>query len=128
MRKQDIEELENWLKALKEANDALRKGLGPAYNSDNIFNAIPGKIEYDAYFATDVYYAVVVEQDENGGKPVDWYTWAPKSNSKHDFLSGFGGWHNYDYDEFIKANPWVKEVWDSLDKDIKAVFEKKYRP
>ena len=116
MKRKDAEELENWLKVLKEANDALRKGFGPAHNSNNIFVAIPGIIEYDAYFATDVYYAVVVEQDENGAKPVDWYTWAPKSNSKRDFMSGFGGYHNYDYDEFVKANPWVKEVWGSLDK------------
>lgn len=125
MKREDAEKLENLLKVLKEANDALRKGFGPAaYNSNNIYVAIPGIVEYDGYFATDVYYAVVVEKSENGARPVDWYTWAP-SNSKHDFLSGFGGWHNYDYDTFTKANPWVKEVWDSLDKDIKAVFEKK---
>ena len=122
MKREDAENLENMLKTVKEANDALRKGFGPAaYNSNNIFVAIPGIIKYDPYFATDVYYAVVVEKDENGGRPVDLYAWAP--NSK--FLSGFGGWHNYDYDTLIKDNPWVKEVWDSLDKDIKAVFEKK---
>ena len=123
--KQDAEKLENWLKLLKEANDALRNGFGPAHNSNNLFVAISGISEYSAYFATDVYYAVVVEKSENGARPVDWYSWAPKSNSKRDFLSGFGGWHNSSYDEFIKENPWVKDVWDSLDKDIKAVFEKK---
>ena len=114
MKREDAEELENWLKVLKEANDALRKGFGPAHNSNNTFVAIPGKIEYDGYYATDVYYALVVEQDENGAKPVDWYTWA--SNSKRDFMSGFGGYHNYDYGMLIKYNPWVKEVWGSLDK------------
>ena len=124
MKKQDAEKLENWLKTLKEANDTLRNGFGPAYNSDNIYVAIPGIINYDPYFATDVYYAVVVEQDENGAKPVDLYAWAP-SNAKHDFISSLRGWYKYDYDTFIKENPWVKEVWDSLDKDIKAVFEKK---
>lgn len=124
MKRKDAEKLENLLKLLKEANDALRNGFGPAHNSDKLYVAIPGIIEYDGYFGTDVYYAVVVEKDENGAKPVDWYTWA--TNSKRDFLSGFGGWHNEDYDTFIKENPWVKDVWDSLDKDIKAVFEKKY--
>ena len=125
--KADAEKLENWLKVLKQANDALRKGFGPAaYNSDNIYVAIPGKMEYDGYFATDTYYAVVVEKDVNGGaRPVDWYSWAPKFNYERPFLSGFGGYHRYDYDTFIKYNPWVKDVWDSLDKDIKAVFEKK---
>ena len=125
MKRKDAENLENMLKTLKEANDALRNGLGPAHNSNNLFVAIPGIIEYDGFFATDVYYAVVVEKDENGARPVDWYSWAPKSNSKHDFLSGFGGWYKYDYDTFVKENPWVKDVWDSLDIDIKAVFEKK---
>ena len=125
MKKQDAEKLENWLKTLNEANDTLIRGFGPAYNSNNTFVAIPGIIEYDGYFATDVYYAVVVEKDENGARPVDLYAWAPKSNSKHDFISGLRGWYKYDYDTFIKKNPWVKDVWDSLDKDIKAVFEKK---
>ena len=122
MKREDAEKLENWLKILKEANDTLRKGFGPAYNSDNAFVAIPGKIEYDGYFATDVYYAVVLEKSENGAKPIDWYSWAPKSNSKHDFISGFGGWYKYGTDEFIKANPWIKDVWDSLNKDIKAIL------
>ena len=126
MKRKDAENLENMLKTVKEANDALRNGFGPAaYNSNNIYVAIPGISEYDSYFGTDVYYAVVVEKSENGAKPVDWYAWASNSNSKRDFLSGFGGWHNEDYDEFVKDNPWVKDVWDSLDKDIKAVFEKK---
>ena len=127
MKREDAEKLENLLKVLKEANDALRKGFGPAaYNSNKLYVAIPGIIEYDGYFGTDVYYAVVVEKDENGGaKPVDWYAWASNSNSKCYFQSGFGGYHNEDYDTFIKYNPWVKDVWDSLDKDIKAVFEKK---
>ena len=106
MKKQDAEKLENWLKILDMSNDALRKGFGPAHNSDKLYVAIPGIIEYDGYFGTDVYYAVVVEKDENGARPVDWYTWAPKP--KRDFLSGFGGWYNYSYDEFIKANPWVE--------------------
>ncbi len=115
MKRKDAETLENLLKLLKEANDALRNGLGPAHNSNNLFVAIPGIVE------NKVYYAIVVEKDENGGKPVDWYSWSPKSN----FVSGFGGWYKYDYDTLIKDNPWVKEVWDSLDKEIKAVFEKK---
>ena len=125
MKREDAEKLENLLKLLKEANDALRDGFGPAHNSDKLYVAIPGIIEYDGYFGTDVYYAVVVEKSENGAKPVDWYSWASNSNSKHYFQSGFGGWHNEDYDTFIKENSWVKEIWDSLDKDIKAVFEKK---
>lgn len=126
MKREDAQKLENWLKILKEANDALREGFGPAaYNSDKLYVAIPGIIEYDAYFATDIYYAVVVQKDENGSKPLDWYSWVPFNHKpKHDFVSGFGGYHNEDYDTFIKDNPWVKEVWDSLDKDIKAVFEK----
>ena len=111
------EELENWLKALKEANKALENGLGPAHNSNNIFAAIPGIIEYDCFFDSDVYYAVVVEKSENGVRPVDWYSWVPFNHKpKHDFISGFGGYHNEDYDTFIKENPWVKEIWDSLDK------------
>lgn len=117
MKKQDVEELENWLKALKEANTSLRNGLGPAHNSDNIFNAIPGIIEYDCFFGTNVYYTIVVEKSENGTRPVDWYSWVPCNHKpKHDFVSGFGGWYNYSYDTFIKDNPWVKEVWDSLKK------------
>ena len=124
MKREDAEKLENLLKTLKEANDALRKGFGPAHNSDKLYVAIPGIIEYDGYFATDVYYAVVVEKSENGARPVDWYSWATNSNSKHYFQSGFGGYHNTDYDTFVKYNPWVKDVWDSLDIDIKAVFEK----
>ena len=123
MKRKDAEKLENMLKLLDMANDALRKGFGPAHNSDKLYVAIPGITEYDGFHATDAYYAIVVEKDENGARPVDWYSWAPKS--KHGFLSGFGGYHNEDYDEFIKENPWVKDVWDSLDKDIKAVFEKK---
>ena len=108
------ENFENMLKAIAMAKDALRNGFGPAHNSDKTFVAIPGIIEYDGYFATDVYYAIIVEQDENGARPVDWYSWAP--NPKRDFLSGFGGYHNEDYDTFIKENPWVKKVWDSLKK------------
>ena len=123
MKRKDAEKLENWLKILKQANDALRKGFGPAHNSNNAFVAIPGISEYEGFFGTDTYYAIIVEKDENGARPVDWYSWA--LNPKRDFISGFGGWHNEDYDTFIKENPWVKEVWDSLDKDIKAVFEKK---
>lgn len=103
---------ENLLKALDMAKDALRNGLGPANNnSDKTFVVIPGKIEDDK-----VYYAIIAEKNGNGCKPVDWYSWSPKSNSKHDFLSGFGGYHNCSYDEFIKANPWVKDEWDSLKK------------
>ena len=120
------ENFESMVKTLNMAKDALRNGLGPANDNNKTFVAIPGIIEYDGYFGTDIYYAVVVEKDENGGaRPVDWYSWASNSNSKHYFQSGFGGYHNYDYDEFIKENPWVKEVWDSLDKDIKAVLERK---
>ena len=97
---------ENMLKTVNMAKEALRNGLGPAHNSNNIFVAIPGIINDKAY------YALIVEKDENGSKPVDWYAWSP--NSK--FLSGFGGWYKYDSDEFIKANPWVKDEWDSLKK------------
>ena len=117
MKRKDVEELENWLKALKEVNDILRKGFGPAHNSDKLYVAIPGIIEYDCFFDSDVYYAVVVEKSENGARPVDWYSWVPCNHKpKHDFISGFGGWYKYSYDEFIKANSWVKDVWDSLRK------------
>ena len=126
MKREDVEELENWLKALKDANTALRKGLGPAHNSNNVFNAIPGIIEYDPYFATDVYYTVVVKQDENGARPIDCYSWVPCNHKpKHDFIGGFGGYYNEDYDTFIKDNPWVENVLDSFDIGIKAVLERK---
>lgn len=109
------EELENWLKALKEANKALGNGYGPAYNSNNIFVAIPGIIKDKAFpgkINDKAYFLIVVEKDENGARPVDYYAWFPKSS----FVSGFAGWHNDDYDTFIKENHWVKEVWDSLKK------------
>lgn len=122
MKKQDVEELENWLKALKEANTAIRNGLGPAHNSNKTFVAIPGIIEYDGYFGTDVYYAVVVEKDENGARPVDWYSWASNANSKHDFVSGFGGWYKYDGYEFIKANSWVENELPNLTKKTPLYF------
>ena len=92
---------ENMLKAISMAKDALRNGLGPANNSDKTYGTIDGKIE------KEVYYVIIMERGENGNrsKPVDWYSWSP--NPK--FLSGFGGWYKYDYDEFIKANPWVED-------------------
>lgn len=125
MKRKDAEKLENLLKLLKEANDLLRNGFGPAHNSDKLYVAIPGIIEYDGYFGTDVYYALVVEKSENGDKPVDWYSWAPNAPSEPGFVGGFGGYYKYGYDMLIKENPWVKDVWDSLDEEIKAVFEKK---
>lgn len=98
---------ENLVKTINMAKDALRNGLGPAHNSDKAFVAIPGDI------IEDVYFVIIAEKDENGSKPIDWYAWAPKSN----FPSGFGGWYKYeDHDEFIKANPWIKDEWDSLKK------------
>ena len=102
------ENFENLMKTINMAKEALSNGLGPAYNSDKTFVAIPGDI------IEDVYFVIIVEKGENGNRsrPVDWYAWSPKS----DFLSGFGGWYKYDYDEFIKANPWVKDEWDSLRK------------
>lgn len=100
------ENFENMVKTLNMAKEALRNGLGPAHNSNKTFVAIPGDI------AEDIYLAIIAEKTENGSKPIDWYAWAPKSN----FPSGFGGWYNYSYDEFIKANTWVKEKWDSLKK------------
>ena len=124
MTREDAENLENMLKTLKEANDALRKGFGPAHNSNNLFVAIPGIISYEpipGIINNKAYYALVVEKSENGGRPGDGYGWSPDPK----FLSGFGGWHNDDYDTFVKENPWVKDVCDSLDIDIKAVFEKK---
>ena len=99
-----VENSENMVKTYNMAKEALRNGLGPAHNSDKTFVTFPGKLE------NKVYYVIIVEKDENGSKPVDWYAWSPKS----DFVSGFGGWHNDDYDTFIKYNPWVKDVWDSL--------------
>ena len=92
---------ENMLKAIDMAKDALRNGLGPAHNSDKTYGTIDGKIE------KEVYYVIIMERGENGNrsKPVDYYAWSPKSN----FVSGFGGWYKYDYDEFIKANLWVED-------------------
>ena len=103
------ENFENLMKTINMAKEALSNGLGPAHNSDKTFVAIPGKIENDK-----VYFVIIVEKGENGNrsKPVDWYAWSPKSN----FVSGFGGWYKYSYDEFIKANSWVKDEWDSLRK------------
>ena len=91
---------ENMLKAIDMAKEALRNGLGPANNSDKAFGTIDGKIE------NNVYYVIIMERRENErSKPVDYYAWSPKSN----FIPGFGGWYKYDYDEFIKANPWVED-------------------
>ena len=91
---------ENMLKAISMAKEALRNGLGPANNSDKTYGTIDGKIE------KEVYYVIIMERRENEpSKPVDYYAWSPKSN----FPSGFGGWYKYDYDEFIKANPWVED-------------------
>lgn len=104
------EMLENMLKTVNMAKDALLNGFGPAHNSDKAYAAIPGHVEYSALIGTG-YYALIVEKDENGIRPVDWYSWGPKPG----FLSGFGGWHNYSYDMFIENNPWVKDVWDFLD-------------
>ena len=92
---------ENMLKAIDMAKEALGNSLGPAHNSDKTYGTIDGKIE------NNVYYIIIMERGENGNrsKPVDWYAWSPKSN----FIPGFGGWYKYDYDEFIKANPWVED-------------------
>lgn len=109
LTKQDAENFENLLKTMNMAKEALLNGLGPAHNSDKTFVAIPGIVEDSPLIGTG-YYALIVEKDENGIKPVDWYSWSPNSN----FLSGFGGWYKYDSDTFIKENPWVKDVWDSL--------------
>ena len=109
------ENFENMVKTVNMAKEALLNGFGPAHNSNKTFVAIPGIIEDKAIpgiINNKAYYAIIVEKDENGSKPVDWYSWSP--NPK--FISGFGGWHNYDYAFFIKENPWVKEVWDSLKK------------
>ena len=101
------EKFENMVKTLDMAKEALRNGLGPANNSNKTFGVIDGKIERNVYFV------IIVEKGENGSKPIDWYAWAPKSN----FPSGFGGWYKYeDHDEFIKANPWVKDEWDFFKK------------
>ena len=92
---------ENMLKAIDMAKEALRNGLGPANNSDKTYGTIDGKIE------KEVYYVIIMERGENGNrsKPVDWYSWSPKPG----FVPGFGGWYKHDYDEFIKANPWVED-------------------
>ena len=125
MKKQDAEMLENLLKTAKMANDALQKGFGPAAYSDNAFAAIPGIVGDNAPIGLKGkgYYALIVEKDENGNmKPVDWYSYSPEPK----FLSGFGGYHKYDYDYFIKANPWVKDVWDFwIYKGYKRVSENK---
>ena len=107
------ENFENMVKTINMAQEALRNGLGPAHNSNKTFVAIPGIINIEAFpgiIKNRAYYAIIVEKDENGSKPVDWYSWSP--NPK--FLSGFGGYYNADYDTFIKYNPWVKDEWDSL--------------
>lgn len=103
MTKEQARNFEIMLNAVKWAKLALKDGFGPAHNSNKVFGVIPGKIEDNAG------YAIIVEK---GKGPVDWYAWSPKSN----FLSGFGGWYNYDYNDFIEENPWVKEEWDSLNK------------
>ena len=92
---------ENMLKAIDMAKKALRDGFGPANNSDKTYGTIDGKIE------KEVYYVIIMERGENGNrsKPVDYYAWSPKPN----FVSGFGGWYKYGYDEFIKENSWVKD-------------------
>ena len=94
----DMDELKGWFSVLRDANDALSKGYGPAHNTDEIFNAIPGKIIDGAY------YAVIVNSE---GKPVDWY--AEKSGDPK-FLSGFGGWYKYSYDRLIENSPWIKNL------------------
>lgn len=103
------ENFENLVKTLNMAKDALRNGLGPAHNSDKTFVAIPGTVEDNAPIGLrgKGYYVIIVEKGENGNKskPVDWYAWSPEPG----FLSGFGGWYKYDYNEFIKENPWVKD-------------------
>lgn len=100
MRKTDlnnINELVKWLKIINKVDSLLMEGYGPAAGSDKVFNAIPGKVEDD-----DIYYAIIVDEK---GKPVDWYGYA---FNRPDFASGFGGFYKYDYDWFIKENPWVK--------------------
>lgn len=86
---------ENMMKTVNMAKEALRNGYGPAHNSNKTFVVIPGNVEGNEYCALIV---------EKHGKPVDWYSWSPKPG----FVSGFGGWYKYDYDWFIKENPWVK--------------------
>lgn len=86
--------------ASKSAKLALKNGLGPAHNSNKVFGVIPGKI------VDNTGYVIIVEK---GKGPVDWYAWSAES-------AGFGGWYKYDYNEFINANPWVKDEWDSLKK------------
>ena len=94
----DMDSLKGWFPVLKGANNLLSKGYGPAHNTDEIFNAIPGKIIDGAY------YAIIVNAE---GKPVDWY--ADKSGDPK-FLSGFGGWYKYSYDKLIENSPWIKRV------------------
>lgn len=94
----DMDELKGWFPVLKGANNLLSKGYGPAHNTDEIFNAIPGKVIDGAY------YAVIVNAE---GKPVDWY--AEKSGDPK-FLSGFGGWYKYSYDKLIENSPWIKKI------------------
>lgn len=114
LTKQAAENFENLLKTVNMAKDALLNGFGPAHNSDKTFVAVPGTFEDNASIGLrgKRYYALIVEKGENGNKskPVDWYSWSPDPG----FLSGFGGWHNYDSDTFIKENPWVKDEWDLL--------------
>lgn len=94
----DMDSLKGWFPVVKEANKLLANGYGPAHNTDEIFNAIPGKIIDGAY------YAIIVNAE---GKPVDWY--ADKSGDPK-FLSGFGGWYKYSYDKLIENSPWIKRV------------------
>lgn len=93
----NMDELKGWFPVLKGANNLLSKGYGPAHNTNEVFNAIPGKIIDGAY------YAIIVNAE---GKPVDWYA------ESHDpkFLSGFGGWYNHSYDDLIKNSPWIKRI------------------
>ena len=93
----NMEELKGWISVLKEANKVLSEGRGPAYGNDQIFNAIPGKV------IGGTYYAIIVDAE---GKPVDWYA----ASDDPEFLSGFGGYWKYSYDELIKENPWIERI------------------
>ena len=97
-----IIELEPWIAIMKHVRHLLDEGYGPAHDTDETFNVIPGIIEDGAY------YAVIVDHE---GKPVDWY--ADKSGDPK-FLSGFGGSYKESYDELAKECPWIKKIAKGL--------------
>lgn len=75
-----MNEFEMMTKACKMANNALANGYGPASESDELFNAIPGCIKEN----WGVYALIVNKNDEI----IDWYVMGTSDRCQ----SGFGGY------------------------------------